>query len=334
MKSSLRKRIPAICLMATILLLTVSMMQVGCSKKKKDKFWLPPPAPPERPDVGGTVYNAAAAVGDLLSYQINTGTLEYSYAVLKGKNFGDYGNGTLTALGGFGPNVYSTSGNDTIALLPDKFALIGTVDGLLIAGVPEVSTPYNASQIEGYYNYVQYDIEGTDTPGVEWGTIRIDQGTWQAWEYIDGASVPDPPDAAGSWIDKGNGIVDIYFSFPYIKIGYMMVYTSGNDNILVLDQFYEKGMLIGVKQQPATSGDFDGVYDVLDTQGTALDTMTVAGANITGALGSSTIFYNIPWTGMITDGANLAGFFSPNGVFFGVNNLTPGAYYAVGGIKE
>jgi hypothetical protein len=114
----------------------------------------------------------------------------------------------------------------------------------------------------------------------------------------------------------------------------MMVYTSGNDNILVLDQFYENGMLIGVKQQPATSGDFDGIYDVLDTQGTALDTVTVAGTSLTGALGTATLIYNAPWTGMVTDGVNLAGFFSPNGVFFGVNNAIPGAFFAVGGIKE
>ncbi|TET34150.1 MAG: hypothetical protein E3J72_14995 [Planctomycetota bacterium] len=329
MKSAVRKRIPAICLMMAILFLAVSLMPGGCRKKKKKLFFPPPPAP-ERPEVGGTVYNAAASVGDLLSYQINTGTLEYSYAVMKGEYFGDIGCGSLIPMGGFGPNVYTTSGNDTVVLLPDKLALIGTDNGWLIAGVPEVSGSYTFADIGGYYNYVGYEIdEDTGVPEADYGTLHMDRGTYKVWFFDDGATTANPPDVSGTWFDKGNGILDFYWGI--IKIGYIMIYPSVNGNILIIDMAVNNGIVLGVKQQPVTSGNFDGTYDVLDTMGSPLDTVTIAGTSLTGALGSRTLIYDIPWTGMITDGADFTGLLNPEGIFFGVLTGTPSA---IAGIME
>jgi len=333
MKNTFRKLLPGICIVISVLFLAAALMQCGCSDKKKDPFFIPSAKAPERPDVGGTSYNCAAHVGDLLTYQFNTIDNLFSFAVLKGEFSGDIGCGSLTPLGGFGPEVYTTSTNDTVVLLPDKLALIGTNSAWLVAGVPEMAVSYNVSNIEGYYNFVEYTNVG-GTPTVHWGTLRLDANTWQYWLHEDGATSGTQPELSGTWADQGTGVINISMFGGAIKVAFGMLYPSANGNIFVMDLKEDNGILLGVKQQNVTSGDFDGTYDSLDTEGTPLFTVTVAGGTITDLSGPSTLYYNDPWTGFVSDHNNITGVMSTDGVLFAVRHPLSGAQSAVAGIKE
>ncbi|MHC4662324.1 MAG: hypothetical protein ACYS8W_11605 [Planctomycetota bacterium] len=341
MNRSIKRHFAAICILAAVLFLTASLTQGGCGKDKKKPFFIPPP---ERPDIGGVVYNAAMSVGDLLTYEINTSTLEYSVLISEGQYAGFIDCGSITATGGFGPEVYTSDDSDKIVLLPGKMILVSTLDNDFIVGVPQVMSPYTVADITGIYNFVHCGMDHeTSIAYSEYGTLQINlDGTWGAWPLEDAATTLNPPDIEGSWTDRGNGIVDILGYITdigmMIKMGNLMVAPSGNGNIIVLDKYvsafgtlFDSGVILCMEQQSVTSGLYDGIYDVIETGEYGLVTATLSGTSLT-TDSLLTITYDAPWTGMIY-ATDFYGILSQDGIFFGTGGLLSDPYMIAGIIE-
>ncbi|MHC4663975.1 MAG: hypothetical protein ACYS8W_20120 [Planctomycetota bacterium] len=324
-----------IVLAVLVIFLVASVMAGGCGSKKKKPFYVPPTPLPDPIDVGGTVYNCAAAVGDLMTYQFNTSTLEYSYLVIEGSARGEIGNGTLTPVGGFGNNVYTTTDGDTVMLIPDVFAVLQTSDNTLIAGVPRVVGGYNASEIAGTYNYLTYDREDEGVPGTMYGTIVFNaNGTWELWMLKDAVTSGGSPSSTGTWTEQENGIIYLYLAImPFGKIGSGMFFPSPTGNLLVFDIAHEGGFIIGAEQWVLpTDGSLDGIYDVLDSRNNTLYTNTLAGTTLTTPGGADLFLHNIPWDGFGANMVDTLGFITPGGIFVSV--CESGIEYVTVAIKE
>ncbi|MBI5741154.1 MAG: hypothetical protein HZA16_10595 [Nitrospirae bacterium] len=272
----------------------------------------------------GTTYNAAASIGDLLTYTVNTETLEYTYSFIEGTYAGATGNGTLSKASGYGDYVYTTSDGVPVVLLPNNLVIAALSNIDLIVGVPKLTTGYSTSEIAGIYNYVEYTNYGGS-----YGTFQASAGgVWQSWDQTDAIGLPD---SSGTWTDQGNGVIYVYNSSLMKIANAMLLPSAGGGKVIVIDfTGTKKGIGIGVKQQSITSGSVNGKYDILDSSESQMYTVTVNGTDVTTPLGSLTVIYDFPWTGFVY-APSLGGLYlmTPDGIFFGGDG-----YSVLAGIKE
>ena len=283
-------------------------------------------------DGGGTggvdvTYNAAANIGDLLTYTLNTTTRAYSYNFVAGSLQGTSHSGTLTPVPGYGDYVYETDQGAEVVLFPNNL-IVGVTPGTdLFAGVPRLTTNYTVSECIGVYNYV--DIIGNNS---SYGTFQVGDGVWSRWSMGNASGTPSE---TGTWEDQGDGVIYAYEGTTKVA-NVMILPASGGGKTLILD-YPSGGMGIGVKQQSVSSGAVNGTYDVLDTQEDGLYQATVNGTTVSFSppgWQSLTVEYNSPWTGFVStpeeSGIWLG---TPDGIFVG-GYTENGLDYIAAGIKQ
>ncbi len=258
-------------------------------------------------------YNAAGSVGDLLTYTLNN-NLEYTYSVEEGIYKGSTGSGTLTPLTGYGNYVYTTTLGDPVVLLPNNLVIAGAM-GMMIVGVPELTTDYTPSEIAGLYNYVEY-VNSAQS----YGTFEVfEDGTWKSWDETN--KQLSTSDGSGTWVDQGNGVIEVMNGSTKIANA-MLLPSSDGGKVIVIDYTGSRsGIGAGVKQASIGSGTVNGTYDTLSSIEDNVFEVTVSGTNVTTPEGTITISYNCPWTGLVCelDGGDIVGIYlvTPDGIFFG-----------------
>ncbi len=288
---------------------------------------------PTLPNVGGTTYNSAASVGDLLQVQLNlqSNPPQYSYLGLEGEMKGETDQGTMTQKQGFGTYVYTVDRESTFVVsIPDYLALIAPEGGGLIAGVPQVVSGFTVADIEGEYNYISMTFDG-DTPETQIGIFKIAGHNWSVWAgttavgnyFAAKISPPPTPDDGGTWEHAGGGIMHVFRDS--VKIANAMVLPSTNENVLVIDVCDQgsSGILLGIERQSVSSGSVNGTYDVLDPEYDELYTAEVGGEtvaiNYPDGTQTKTMNYNEPGDGFIEVGSSGDDYVlvNPDGVYFG-----------------
>lgn len=294
--------------------------------------------------IGGTIYNSAQSVGDLLQVAFNETTLEYGYNVIEGIAAGESGTGTLSLMAGYTQYVYEDEYGTPVLIFPDNvfIAIPGGTDEGLMVGVPSLADDYNISDIQGVYNFVELggsgafeDYEGT------YGTFRVNNdGTW---DYLEEDNLPasgGTPDDSGTWVDQGNGIIYGYRGAD--KIVNVMIHPSyagsATEKVLIIDINDQdnnyRGIMLGVKQQEIKSGDGDGTYTMLESNKDSLYEIDVSGGTVT-VPGSATINlnYDYPWTGFVSGDDGTLVLVLPGGIIFG-GGEDAGDSWVFAGIEE
>lgn len=261
-----------------------------------------------------TSYTAAAAVGELLTYTLDTTKLTYSYTITESQYglTGKTGSGTL-AKNGNGTYTPSDAPNARVAILPN---------GLLVGGIREsingvsrtipimgMSNPVSSlSGVAGTYNYVS--VGCATTCGTGYGTFRINgDGTWvecTASNY-DAAPYTCAGRDSGTFNSLGAGKWQIlHFG---TDIGTAFVFTSGSQNVAVIDLKdnraggFGKGMLVGATKTPATTADGNGTWNYNSfggIAGTIIVTNSTFTSSDTNYQTTYTLAINSPWDGLIT----------------------------------
>jgi len=285
-------------LLFVFLALAICFGSTGCKKSDDDPIII------IQPDVGGTHYYAVSMFGDFVKAQVNETSQLYSYLQLAGINPIGVGQGALTPASGLSTFAFTDAdpGDDTMwALNPGKFVAMGG-DTNAILGVPLISTQYTVASVTGMYNILSMDYDPTG-PEItsDYGTLEINADhTWKLWWNLDGTTAPASNEGNGTWSDGGNGLVSITeATMGYL--GRIAFYPSANGNILIMHYNVGTtyGMIVGLPQTTVTSGDFDGVYDGINSDDTAFDQITVSGATVTTGSGPVTLTFDSPWTGMM-----------------------------------
>jgi hypothetical protein len=253
--------------------------------------------------------------GNFLDVQVNEASALYSWLQLAGPDHIGVGQGELTPATGLSTYAFYNADpdDDTMwALNPGKFAAIGG-DGYAMLAVPAVSGEYIVASIEGMYNILSMEYEpAASSETSDYGTLEINADhTWTIWWNVDGSTAPATNDGEGTWADAGNGRISIKLT-GLGNLGQMAIYPSANGNILVMyyrfshpiyGSFY--GMIVGLPQASVASGDFDGTYDVINSDDTAFEQVSITGATVSTGGGPVALTFNSPWTGMTrTDGGD------------------------------
>jgi hypothetical protein len=298
--------------------IALALAATGCKKDDDDPIII------IQPDVGGTMYYAATNYGDLVKFQLNTTTEEYSFLQLEGTSPIGVGQGGLIHQAGLGTYAYKDADpaeGKMYAAIPDKLVALGG-DGLLSAALPVISTSYVVASVTGMYNYISFqDDDLDDVFDAEYGTLLIENGTWKVYETVDGTAFPASNVAQGTWTDNGNGIISIYTEGIPGKFGSVIVHPSANGKILVMNMLQFYGILLGLEQQATTSGDFDGTYDSIDNDQTDFGEVTFTGTTLDFPDPDPDVVltFNSPWTGFATDaGGTLFGLASQDGFIMSV----------------
>jgi len=285
--------------------------------------------------IRGPKFNAGASFGDLLVYTLDTTNLLYSYTIIE-SSFGlngqsNSGNLILNNDGTYSPSsdpssriVLVKNKNDANTFLVGQ----GEVQGspMYFAGVPKITTDYEASEIAGKYNYISFEcpetLQNNECPSeykAYYGTFEIfADGTWKSCS--EGGDIDNclPDDfLSGTWSDSGNGIISVEVSGLEIGSG-MLVPSAGGGKIIVIDLKNRPplnsgpGFLIGVKYTDLSGTDLSGVYKYVSTEG-YYGTATIPDPNNSGDTyqiidtdpqgGTTTITGNLtrnsPWNGWL-----------------------------------
>lgn len=225
-------------------------------------------------------YTAAATIGELINYKIDTSKLTYSYTItdsqygLDGKS----GSGTLirNANGTYSPSGIS---NGKIAVLPNGLmmgALRETINGTLTTiPVLGISNPVaDLSKLADIYDYVaKLCIPGGCA--VSYGTARISaDGTVQTCVKQDIASAQNGICTKGSTAtlnSLGNGV------WQYLKdgivIGTLLGINTNGKKTFILDLKNKEqlgtGLIVAANQTPITNNDLNGTWHFHGSYGSA-----------------------------------------------------------------
>lgn len=235
-----------------------------------------PSTAPASTGVSGT-YTASAAAGEVLSYNVDTDKLTYSYTILYSAYGleGKTGSGTLTknSDGSFTP---SESPNSRVYALPNgllmgavKMTIQGNVVHVPIMGVQNPIT--SLAGLAGTYNYISNSCTakayGNPTYrgcGTNYGTLKITSSG--AYFQCTQANITASASCYNLSAGRGSqGTLSVIGSgvFKYVKTGtttvnYFMAFTAPNGENVVIgdlndpDQYgYGYGQFIG-STQPAT----------------------------------------------------------------------------------
>lgn len=297
------------------------------------------------------VYNAAASIGDLFEYSLDTSSLTYSYTITSSEVglTGTTGSGTL-ADNGDGTYTPSTAPNTKVMVLPNKVVVGATtvsVNGqdqvTLLAGVPSASG-VTLSEIADTYNYVALQCQDSPTCNTYdsfYGTFNVtSSGVWVECtkSNYDAAPTSCAGRDTGTLTTLGNGKFKVLDSNS-TDFGTAMFYRSGSgQKIIIVDlkdtsqTGYGRGMLIGVPKQAVTYGSStNGKWNWNTSQGnsgylTATGTSYVFDGGSTGTFTTGT-----PWEGFFTAEGG-TGMLADEGIYIWAKNS--GTSYIVIGVKE
>ncbi len=287
-----------------------------------------------------TSYTAAAAIGELLTYTLDTTNLTYSYTITESQYglTGKTGSGTLTKNSN-GTYTPSDAPNARVAILPN---------GLLVGGIREtingvsrtipimgMSNPVSSlSGVAGTYNYVS--VGCATTCGTGYGTFRINgDGTWVECTASNYDAAPDTCAGrdSGTFNSLGSGKWQIlHFG---TDIGTAFVFTSGSQNVAVIDLKdnraggFGRGMLVGATKTAATTANGNGTWNYNSfngTSGSIIVTNTTYTDSYTNYQTAYTLSINSPWDGLITPQVGGRALLAGTGVYVYEN----AGYFSVG----
>jgi hypothetical protein len=314
----------------------------------------------------GHKFNSSGIIGDMLTYDIDTDNMTYSYEIISSAFGleGTTGSGSLTQNA---DGTYSPSNDpDTRMILLPNTLIVGqseiTVQGsqttMLFAGVPALTTNYTPSEIAGSYNYITYICNEALSGGIctagyysHFGTFRVEAGgTWESCDIgdiDDQSNHPCGSTDGGTWSDLGNGLIEIR-SGGNVMGNSMLLPSSGGGKIIIVD-FQDRpgingpGVLIGVKRQDVNGVDIGGTYyfnksdgeygHMTVDNGTDSYSGTTYDVNGNPTSFSGNVTRNTPWPGWMMDQDN--GFFililPSDGVFFNTQQEPDNDWIVAGG---
>jgi hypothetical protein len=290
-----------------------------------------------------TTYQSVATEGELVSYQVDTTNLTYSYEIIEsayGKT-GVTGSGTLTrnADGTYTPSAFAGK----IVVLESGLLLGAIYEDLNgdntdeVIPVMGVANPVNTfTGAAGTYNFISRQC-GTNNCENYYGTFSLaDDGRWTSClgANLSAANFTCQNSVTGETSGTANGVAAI--SVNGTTAGSLIIFrdpTTGQ-KVILLDLNGQTGLGQGAiyastQQLPSN---VDGDWSYLHTDGTR-GTVTVSGTSFTDSGIDSegttytaiqgTFTLNTPWNGFVTtsDGAVLmpagsgfyAGYFGQNG---------------------
>lgn len=299
-------------------------------------------------------YTTSAGIGELMTYNINTSNLTYSYTITQssyGLN-GQTGSGTLSknSDGSYSPS--ESAGSRVYAL--QNGLMIGAVS-LNVAGTATTVPIYGISNpvttltsLAGTYNYVSKACSlpngASNCANTSYGTLKIDNaGNYTQCTTTNITTSPLCNTTTGIITATGTTGVWSYVRTGSTNNNYLLAFTAPNgQNVLVVDLNdaggYGYGQVVASTQATVNSGDADGVYTFLSNGGIAGST-TVTGTSFTsnyvynGTAGSNngTVVFNSPWTGLanVGGGAGTA-MFAGTGVYAYSDNNAAHHYFEIG----
>lgn len=289
----------------------------------------------------GTSYTAAAAIGELLTYTLDTTNLTYSYIITESQYglTGKTGSGTLIANG---DGTYTPSGapNARVAVLPNGLLMGGireTINGVSRAiPIIGVSNPVTTmASLEATYNSVAIACRaGSCNTG--YGTFRFNaDGTWVSCVSSDYDASPFncPGRQVGTLNSLGGGKWQMWHSGT--DIGTALVFASGAQKVVIVDLKDSRvggfgyGMIVGSTKTAVTNADANGTWRFNRTDGLSA-TVIVSNGTYTGSPDNYqttyTLALNSPWDGMVTTQLGARVILAGTGVHVGEN----AGYFSVG----
>lgn len=288
-----------------------------------------------------TSYTAAAAVGELITYSIDTANLTYSYTIDESQYglTGRTGSGTLTH-NGDGTYTPSGSPNARVAVLPN---------GLLVGGIREtingvdrtipiigVNSPVTSlAALQATYNYVGVQCSGSAC-ATGHGTFRLNaDGTWVE---CTSSSYDQSPSScagrdAGTLNSLGGGKWQVLHNGT--NIGTALVFSSGGQNVAIIDLKDSRsggfgyGMLVGSTKTAATTADGNGTWyynNFSGVNGSVVVTNTSFTDSATNHQTTYTLTMNSPWDGLIVPQGGGYAILAGAGVYVYENS----GYFSVG----
>lgn len=269
-------------------------------------------------DLGNQSFVGATRIGDILHATIDRDQIDFN---LEGKISSKLV-GTLSSLPTHNNYFYTLKDKPRmrIAILPDELIIYGKDDGRIKFGVALFNQrkSYSPVNIAGMYNFVsQYCSQSYDK--FSYGTFELTADhLWHSWKMENGAQVQYSPTYSGSWVDKGNGLIQAFLGD---RLFANLVLSEGaEDNLMVIDLVARNGIALGVKQKALATDSINASFKMLNSNKADLKEMTVKNSIVKLGKKHLTINYNQPWDGFIKDNrGEFLSLVSSKGTCFGLN---------------
>jgi len=262
------------------------------------------------------VFTAAAAKGELISYEIDPNLLTYSYTITSSayglSNTPRTGTLTYNAV----DDTYTPNGMSGKIAYNSAGLLFGVIKenfGSGIVSVPVFGMKTLEKQIANVadtYNYVSYQCIASSPCTSLYGTIRVNNnGMWQLCQgaNLSAGSLSCAVTLSGTGsIDSSTGKITLTDSNSNTT-GTALTFASNGQKVFVIDltggtSTLGKGMVVASAQNNAPSS-MDGTWRYIRTSETGR--LVINGTTINQTIdgvgsGSSTFTPNQPWTGFAT----------------------------------
>lgn len=262
------------------------------------------------------VFTAAAAKGELISYEIDPNLLTYSYTITSSA----YGlsntprTGTLTynavddtyTPNGISGKIAYNSAGLLFGVIKENFGS-GTVS-VPVFGMKTLEK--QITNIADTYNYVSYQCIASNPCTSHYGTVKINtNGTWQSCQRANLSAISPScavtVSGSGS-IDSTTGKITLNDSSSN-RAGTALSFVSNGQKVLVIDltggaATLGKGMVVASAQNNVPSS-MDGTWRYIRTSETGR--LVINGTTINQTIdglgsGSTTFTPNLPWAGFAT----------------------------------
>lgn len=264
-----------------------------------------------------TSYAAAAAPGELVTYNIDTAALTYSYTITESQ-YGltnQTGSGTLTRVAN---NVYTLSGipNSTIAVLPNGM-MTGSIRhnfgaGLQTVPVMGISNPVSSvAALAGTYNYISRGCSSISACASYIGTLQLTSGG--NWTFCSGGNGSGCTLTGGGTLQAlGSGKFAAYDGGTLV--GTLFATSSGGQNVVLIDlkdsrsgpTSLGKGLVVASSQAAINTALTNGSWVASGSTGNwgtfNLNNTTITYTSLNGSAisSSSTGTLDSPWLGLVT----------------------------------
>jgi hypothetical protein len=280
-----------------------------------------------------TNFTASAMAGELLIYTLDTSALTFSYTISESQYGlkGHTGSGGLTK-NSDGSYTPSGMGNAIVTTLPNGLllgAIRETVNGTLktipVMGISNPVTTLSNST----FNYIQRVCYWNGWCESGYGTFQLTTaGTWASCPSGNVTTGCPGGSYSGTVKSLGGGLWQVS-DVTGFNIGTAIVLSSGGQQVVFLDLKDARvsdyasgvGLLVGSTQQAPTTAQTDGTWVVAGSNGDNVRYL-VSGTKATcqirnGAACSdtTTLRFNLPWTGLATTSSGGYALLAGTGVY-------------------
>jgi hypothetical protein len=306
-------------------------------------------------------YTSSAAIGELITYAVDTQNMTYSFVVIKSQYGCELvnspchtGNGSLVKNS---DGSYTPSGSPTSRIFALKSGLlVGTIKLGAMPETPLIGVPNpiaTAAGLAGIYNYITVQCPAKSNGLMVgcrsyYGTLSVAvTGNTVTYSTCQSDDISNPARNCGG-VTSGSGSVDADGRWTFLRTGstnenYMVAFTANNGQKVAYIDFNDPGgygygqatMSEKVRLQPSGYAANAGEWYLTSLSPGSNASYLKITANVDGSVstgGAMTI--NSPWDGFITNSNDPSGKFiiSGGGVFTygGWTDLAGNAKYMVG----